>query len=60
MEYQDEAWIKVFIRDTTTWLTLSHHARGMFLCLLRKLDRAGLMPLNGKEPAKVAAWPTSP
>ncbi len=46
MRWEDEQWIKVYTRDTADWLALSYDARSLFLNLLRKVDRAGLLPLG--------------
>jgi hypothetical protein len=46
MDWDDERFIKVYTRDTTNWLALSWQARGLFLLLLRKLNRAGAIDLG--------------
>jgi hypothetical protein len=44
-----------------TWLSWSWQAQGLFCCLIRKLDRAGLMELEGFDAAVVVSvqtrWP---
>ena len=61
MRYEDEAWIRLYVRDTMTWLSWSWEAQGLFCCLIRKLDRAGLMPLDGYQADLVVSiqtrWP---
>jgi hypothetical protein len=46
MRWADEQFVKVYTRDTVDWLALSYDARSLFLNLLRKVDRAGLLPLG--------------
>lgn len=66
MDWSDERFIKVYTRDTTNWLSLSWQARGLFVLILRKLNRAGAIDL-GRMGAKgvavhvdgsVASWPS--
>lgn len=61
MRYADESWIRLYIRDTMTWLSWTWEAQGLFCCLIRKLDRAGMMELEGYQPALVVSiqtrWP---
>ncbi len=46
MHWEDERWIKVYTRDTPEWTSLSWEARGIFLLLLRIVDRAGVLNLG--------------
>lgn len=46
MRWEDEQFVKVYTRDTVDWLALSYDARSLFLNLLRKVDRAGILPLG--------------
>lgn len=46
MRWEDEQFIKVYTRDTVDWLALSYDARSLMLQLLRKVDRAGILPLG--------------
>lgn len=66
MDWSEERFIKVYTRDTTNWLSLSWQARGLFVLILRKLNRAGVLDL-GRLGAKgvavhvegsAAAWPS--
>lgn len=43
MRWEDERWVKVYTRDTGEWLALGWEAQALFLLLLRKSDRAGLI-----------------
>lgn len=47
MRFADEYWIRLYTRDTTTWLSWPWQAQGLFMAILRKVDRAGLIELNG-------------
>ena len=47
MKWEDERWIKVYTRDTASWIVLSWEARALFLEVLRKVDRAGAVSLGG-------------
>jgi hypothetical protein len=64
MNWDDETYVKVYTRDTLNWLALSFIAKGLFLQLLRKVDRTGVLPLGrlGKKAVAVAIghpgdWP---
>lgn len=46
MRWEDERWVKLYTRDDPEWLILSWQARGLFYELLRKVDRAGILPLG--------------
>lgn len=51
MRWEDEKFIKVYTRDSTDWLQLTWQAQGLFMLLLRKVDRAGVLEL-GKQGLK--------
>lgn len=46
MRWEDERFVKVYTRDTPEWCVLSWEARGVFLLLIRAVDRAGIVPLG--------------
>lgn len=56
MRWEDERYVRVYTRDTVDWLALSFDAQALFLLLLRKVDRAGLLDLGraGKRGVAVA------
>lgn len=56
MRWEDERWVKSYTRDTTDWLALSFEAQGVWLMLLRKFDRAGVLDLgrHGKRGIAIA------
>lgn len=47
MRWSDERYVRLYTRDTIAWRCLPWQARALFPLILRKLDRAGLMPLDG-------------
>lgn len=57
MRWEDERYVRVYVRDTVDWLALSWDAQSLFMHLLRKVDRAGLLPLgrHGKRAVAIAA-----
>ncbi len=56
MRWEDERYVRLYTRDTVDWLGLSFPAQGLFCLLLRKVDRAGILPLgkHGKRAVAVA------
>lgn len=54
MRWEDERYVRLYTRDTADWLALSFEAQGLLALILRKVDRAGLMPL-GKQGKKAVA-----
>ncbi len=54
MRWEDERYVRVYTRDTADWMALSFEAQGLFLLLLRRMDRAGVLPL-GKHGTKAVA-----
>jgi hypothetical protein len=53
MRWADEDWIKLYTRDTPDFLSLSFEAQALFVLLLRKVDRAGLLPLGKRGRASI-------
>lgn len=47
MRFEDEQYVRVYRRDTTTWLMMNWQGRCILPLILRKLDRAGLLDLEG-------------
>lgn len=54
MRWSDERYVRLYTRDTIAWRCLPWQARALFPLVLRKLDRAGLMPLDGHGAAGLA------
>lgn len=46
MRFEDERYVRLYTRDTTTWLMLSWQARFVLMSLLRKVDRAGILDVG--------------
>jgi hypothetical protein len=46
MKWQNERWIKVYVRSNPDFLALSWQARGLFFLVLRELDPLGEMKLG--------------
>jgi hypothetical protein len=60
MRWEDERYVRVYIRDTTDWLALGWEAQALFVLTLRKVDRAGLLDLGrhgARGLASVVAMP---
>lgn len=56
MRWEDERYVRVYTRDTADWLALSFDAQSLFMHLLRKVDRAGILELgrHGKRAVAIA------
>ncbi len=46
MRFEDERYVRLYTRDTITWLMLSWQGRCVAPLILRKVDRAGLLDLG--------------
>lgn len=46
MNFEDERWVKLYTRDTTSWRMLTWQARTVLLHAFRKADRAGAIDLD--------------
>lgn len=55
MLWPEERYVKLYTRDTTDWLLLSWKAQGLFCLLLRKVNKAGQLPLGKRGKQGVAA-----
>ena len=60
MRYEDERYVRVYTRDTMTWLAWPWEARALFPLLLRKVDRAGLLDLGDHGDAGLAVMVALP
>jgi hypothetical protein len=55
MRWEDERYVRVYVRDTVTWKLLPWQAKCLLVVLMRKLDRAGVLDLGKTEPTKAVA-----
>lgn len=46
MDWSHENWIKLYTRDTYSWLRWSWESRAVFCLLLRKVDRSGALGIE--------------
>lgn len=51
MNWPDEHWVKLYTRDTAAWMMLTFEAQALFVLLLRKVDRAGVLELDPQHVA---------
>lgn len=49
MNWEDEFYVRIYIRDTPTWLLWSWEAKCIFPLIMRKLDRAGVMDIGDEN-----------
>lgn len=64
MDWSTEPYVRLYIRDTTTWRMLSWEAQAIFPCLMKHLDRAGTLDLDGVSSvdavcAALPKWPAA-
>lgn len=43
MDWENERYVRLYVRDTDDWLALTWQARAMFPLMLRKVDRSGIL-----------------
>lgn len=55
MNWEDERYVRVYTRDTTSWLLWSWQAQALFCLLLRKADRTGAIDLGAHGKRGVCA-----
>lgn len=57
MDWSNESYVRLFIRDTKTWILLGWEGQCVLSLTLRKLDRAGVLPdvFNGEDLAVMLA-----
>jgi|SRR6188768_257958 len=54
MNFEDEPYVRLYTRDTKTWLKLGFEGQTVLMHLIRKLDRAGVLD-DVTEPAEDVA-----
>jgi hypothetical protein len=55
MDFQDERYVRLYVRDTLTWKDLGWEGRQLLVLLLRRVDRSGILEIGTSEPAAAAA-----
>ncbi len=55
MRFEDERYVRLFTRDTTTWLMLRWQGQCVMAMLLRKVDRIGVFDLSGEKAEEAVA-----
>lgn len=55
MNFSDERYVRVYTRDTLTWKRLGWEGQALWLLTLRKLDRAGVLDVDGAAVEGLAA-----
>lgn len=58
MDFTNEAYVRVYKRDTTTWRRLGWEGQCTLMQLLRKVDRAGVIDIDDLDPAEACAMHT--
>jgi hypothetical protein len=54
MDWENERYVRVYTRDTIDWVALGWEAQSLFLLLIRKVDRSGVLEV-GKHGARGVA-----
>lgn len=49
MNFSDERYVRLYVRDTAEWLALCWQARAVFPLVLKACDRAGVIQIPGGE-----------
>ncbi len=60
MNFGDERYVRVYTRDTVDWQALGWEAQALFLLMLRKVDRAGILDLGRSGVRGLAAMVAIP
>lgn len=55
MRWSDERYVRFYTRDTPKWTMLPWESRGLFGLLLRAVDRAGILDLDGSGVLGIAS-----
>lgn len=50
MDFANEPWIRLYVRDSLTWLRLGFDGQTVLMHLLRRANLAGAIDLDGMEP----------
>lgn len=55
MRWEDERYVRLYTRDTPDWVAMGWQARAVFHEILRKVDRAGVLPWEKSRERGLAA-----
>lgn len=55
MDWENERYVRLYTRDSSTWLLWPWQARAVFALLLRKVDRAGVMDIGEENPVEAVS-----
>lgn len=55
MNWSDERYVKFYVRDTLTWLSLPFEARAVLALMMRKVDGAGVLETGTFDPVVALA-----
>lgn len=55
MDWANERYVRLYVRDTLTWKRLGHEGRCMVALIMRKLDRCGILEVDGCELAEAVS-----
>ena len=58
MDWSNETYVRLYVRNTTTWRRLGFEGQTMLMHLLRVVDRAGVLDIEDMAPAEAAALHT--
>lgn len=53
MDWPNELWIKLYVRDSADWLSMSFDEQAVLVLLLRKADRSGNISLGSRGTAAI-------
>lgn len=54
MDFSNERYVRLYVRDTTSWKLLKWEGQAVWTLLYRKADRSGVISLDGLEPWEAA------
>jgi hypothetical protein len=55
MEWENEYWIRAYVRDSDAFALIPWQARGLFFLISRKVNAAGRLPLKKNDPVESVA-----
>jgi hypothetical protein len=58
VDWENESYVRLYVRDTTTWRRMGWNAQCVLMHLLRRVDRSGRLELEGLPPWEIVALHT--